>query len=188
MKKNILLILSVLSITTTTYCQTSFGIKGGINYANLGGAAAGVKSKITFHAGLFGIIKPSDRFGIQPEIVFSRQGAAMALDPDVKINYDYVNIPLMLNYYPTEIFYVQAGPQLGLVVSGKITNGKDSEDVTDQLNSTDLALGIGFGFDLRFATIGLRYNGGLSSTTDGGNDGEKFINEVLQLSIGLKFN
>src|SRR5688500_16380190 len=155
----ILLILSLLLVGNKAYCQTSFGFKGGVNYANLGGAAAGVQSKITFHAGLFGIIKASDHFAIQPEIVFSRQGAATAVNPDVKINYDYVNIPLMLNYYPTEVFYVQLGPQLGVLVSGTITDGKDSEDVTDQLNSTDLAIGIGFGFDLRFATIGLRYNG-----------------------------
>jgi hypothetical protein len=157
-----------------------------VNYATIAGDAAGVQSRIAFHAGLFCIIKPSDHFAFQPELVFSRQGAMVAGNNDVKLNYDYINIPLMVNYYATKAFFVQAGPQLGVVVGGKITDGTDSEDIRDQINSPDLALGLGFGLDLGSSTLGLRYNAGLSSTSDGFRDSDKYPNQVLQFSVGFK--
>lgn len=185
--KKILLLFFVLSATTTVYCQlTQFGFKAGVNYANIGGDAAGVESRIAFHAGLFCTIKPSDHFAFQPELVFSRQGAMVAGNNEVKLNYDYINIPLMVNYYATKSFFVQAGPQIGLLVGGKITDGTNSEDITDQINSPDLAIGLGFGLDLGSSTLGLRYNAGLSSTSDGFRDSDKYPNQVLQLSVGFK--
>jgi hypothetical protein len=186
MKKILLLFLALLACTTV-YCQTSqLGFKAGVNYANIGGDAAGVESRIAFHAGLFCIIKPSDHFAFQPELVFSRQGAMVVSNNDVRLNYDYINLPLMVSYYATKAFFIVAGPQSGVVVGAKITDGTDSEDIKDQINSPDLAFGIGFGLDLGASTLSLRYNAGLSSTSDGFRDSDKYPNQVLQLSAGFK--
>ena len=185
--KKILLVSFALFSCLSAYCQSSFGLKGGLNFANIGGDAQGVESRIAFHAGIFGIIRHSDGFAFSPEFVFSRQGAKAEGNNDIKINYDYINIPLMFNLYPAENFFIQAGPQLGAIIGARISDGDNSEDVANQLNSLDLALGIGIGFDLHMHTIGLRYNAGLSNTAKKSNDNQKFPNQVIQISLGFKF-
>lgn len=184
--KKIQLSLLLLLTTSALFSQSStFGVKAGVNYATIGGDASGIKSKISMHAGFFGVVMAAEQFGIQPELMFSRQGAKAASNTEVRLNYDYLNIPLMFNYYPSENFFVQAGPQLGVLLGAKVTDGTDSEDVSDQLKSTDASLGIGFGFNFSGTTLGLRYNAGLTNTTD--TSEARFPNQVLQLSLGIKF-
>jgi hypothetical protein len=173
-------------IASVAWAQSEFGLKAGLNIANIGGDAAGVDAKIGFHAGLFGVLKISEKFGIQPEVVFSRQGAQAASNSKVKINYDYVNIPIMFSAYATEKVFFQAGPQIGILVGAKITDGSDDIDVKDQLEGVDLGLGLGAGYDTGKVLIGIRYNLGLTTTSK--SDEGKFPNRVLQLSLGFKLN
>jgi outer membrane immunogenic protein len=60
-----------------------------------------------------------------------------------------------------------------------------SEDIKDNLNSTDIAVGVGAGVELfdKF-DVGLRYNFGV---TDVNKDGDSFKNNVLQFGISYKF-
>ena len=184
--KKIHLLLFPLVVSVSAFGQeTSFGIKAGVNYSTISGDASGVESKIGFHAGVFGIIKPIDALGIQPEMVFSRQGAQASANNDVKFHYDYLNIPVMLNFYPTETFFLQAGPQLGFLVSAKATDGNQTEDIKSQLNTTDFSLGLGMGFDLSHTVIGFRFNLGLNSTSD--DEDATYPNQVAQVSVGFKF-
>jgi hypothetical protein len=183
MKK--ILLTSFLSILSLVgFSQT--GIKGGLNLATIGGDASGVDSKADFHIGLFFLTKKSETFGIQPEIIYSRQGAQASGNSSVKINYDYLNVPVMFNYYPEEKFFIQGGPQLGILLSGKIKEGDNSLDVKDQLNTVDLSLGLGIGYDTESVILGLRYNIGLTSTASDSNG--NFPNRVLQISIGFRLN
>jgi hypothetical protein len=188
--KKTLLILSLVSISVLAFSQddNSVGLKAGVNIATIGGDAAGIESKIGFHLGIFGIIKPAKGFGVQPEFVFSRQGAQASSNSDVKINYDYINVPVMFNFYPTENFYLQAGPQLGFLASAKVKFEDESEDLADQLNKVDFAMGFGLGFDLESMIIGFRYNAGLNSTAKDVPSDESYPNQVIQFSIGVKFN
>lgn len=166
----------------------SFGVKGGLNFANIGGDASGVEYKPDFHVGLFLIDKKSETFAIMPEIVFSRQGAQASASNKIKINYSYINIPLMLSYFPTEQVFLQAGPQLGILVEGKITDGTDTQNIKDQLNNIDFGLGFGIGGNFERSIISARYNLGIANTAKDSQDGGKYPNQVFQLSIGFKMN
>jgi hypothetical protein len=176
-----LLTTVLILITASAFAQP--GLKGGLNFATIGGDAAGVKSKTDFHVGFFFLTMESEKFGVQPEFIFSRQGAQAS---GVKINYDYVNVPVMFNYYPEENFFIQGGPQLGLLINAKIKDGDGSIDVKNQLTSLDLSLGLGCGYQSGSTIIGLRYNIGLTDTASDAPG--KYPNRVLQLSIGFKVN
>lgn len=171
----------LMLVTVSAFAQP--GIKGGLNYAMIGGDASGIEPKADFHLGIFFLTMESDKLGVQPEFVYSRQGAQSS---GVKINYDYVNIPVMFNYYATENFFLQGGPQLGLLINAKVKSGDGSVDVKNQLKSLDLSLGLGCGYQSGSAQLGLRYNLGLTDTTS--DSPGNFPNRVFQISIGFIVN
>lgn len=180
---NRLLLLILVVATTTGYSQT-FGLKGGLNVSSLGGDSQGVSSKTSFHVGLFMLAPLSEKVKIMPELVYSEQGAS-ANSPTGKINYNYLNLPVMFNFYPTEKFFLQVGPQLGILASAEFTSGTNTVNVKSQLKDTDFALGLGLGADLQKVLLNARYNLGLSSSSKATTG--SFPNNVIQISIGFKF-
>ena len=66
----------------------------------------GEKSKIGFYAGVFMNAPISSEFSIQPEVVYSQQGAKfkdMGNVTDRKLNLGYINVPVMVQYNATRI-------------------------------------------------------------------------------------
>ncbi len=182
----LLLITFCLVITSQLHGQnTSFGLKGGINLATIGGDADFVSTKVGIHIGAFSQIQATDKLVFQPELVYSAQGAS--LEGDGKAKYNYLNVPLILKFYPSQQgFHIHAGPQLGLLLSAELSEGGVDLDVKEQLNELDFALGVGVGYDINNIVLDARYNLGLNSTTDV-DDGFTYPNRTFQLSFGYKF-
>ena len=102
MKKLILCaILMIAGITNSNAQIVKFGVKGGVNFANLDGGPEGIdyKSKTGFHAGAVAEIKILPNFAIQPEAMFSSQGAASDVDGVDDFNLDYISVPVMAKFY-----------------------------------------------------------------------------------------
>ena len=77
----------------------SLGIKGGLNVAGIGGDSEDADPRIAYHVGVFYNMKINDVLGFQPEVVYSSQGAQAKDDAmTIKAVYDYVNVPLMVNF------------------------------------------------------------------------------------------
>ena len=113
----------------------------------------GEKSGFTVNPG-FGI--GSEKFSFQPEIMYSRQGYSFG-DDIVALN--YLNIPLMGKYYITKGFSVEAGPQIGFLLSAK----NEKTDVKDLFNTFDFGLNFGLGYKFENGlNFGARYNLGLT--------------------------
>ncbi|MFC4817645.1 porin family protein [Flavobacterium sp. GCM10023249] len=185
MKKLLLTAAAIFAFSFANAQETKFGVKAGLNMADLGGDDAdGIDSKISFHVGGFAEIKLSDKFAFQPELVYSAQGGKV---DGGTYNFDYLNIPLMAKFYATEQFSIEAGPQVGFLMSGKIKpDSGDSVDVKDELKSTDFGLNLGLGYNFtENISAGLRYNLGLSQVVDADNVDVK--NNVFSLSVGYKF-
>ena len=142
----------------------------------------GASTLTSIHFGGFAEIKISDKFAVQPELLYSAQGAKFDGD---NLNLNYINIPVMAKYYVADAFSLEAGPQLGFLMSAKA----DGEDVKDGFNSTDFAFNLGAGYDLNEQmSLGLRYNIGLSDIEKDLTAGESgSTNSSLQLSFGYKF-
>jgi hypothetical protein len=177
MKKLIFAIIVLFSFSTVQAQIVQFGLKGGYNSATLS-EQDGNKALSGFHVGALAEIDIVF-MSIQSELVYSTQGSAFDSGDDTKL--DYLNVPVMAKLNLLKILYLEAGPQFGFLLSAK----DGSKDIKDNLNSTDIAVGVGAGVELfdKF-DIGLRYNFGV---TDVNKDGDSVKNNVLQFGLSYKF-
>ncbi len=178
--------------TTNTAQQAKFGLKAGLNISSFTGDAGGTTSKAGFHAGAFVEIKLSEKFALQPELVYSSQGVNVdyeGLDGDMVFELGYLNIPVMAKYYVTPKFNLEAGPQIGFLTSAKGKYQGQTVDIKDYFKSMDFGINIGTGYDFTdHVSAGLRYNAGLVNIGETPDDSdEKIGNGVWSLSLGYKF-
>lgn len=175
MKKLFYAVVLLFSIAAQSQVL-QFGIKGGYNNSTLSGDGD-ISSLSGFHAGVFASIDLVI-LDVVPELVYSTQGASFD-GQDVKLN--YFNVPIMARLNLLKILYVEAGPQFGFLMSAE----DGGEDIKDELESTDIAIGVGAGVELfdKF-DLGLRYNFGTTDVTKGAGD---YKNNVLQIGVAYKF-
>ncbi len=180
MKKLVLLIVCVASFVATQ-AQAKFGIKSGFNFANLTNDIEG-DMKLSFYAGAFANVPVASRFSVQPELVFSRQGAKFD-DPgdDIKWRLNYLNVPVMGQYNDPSGFYAETGPQFGFLLNAKSKDDGNVVSANSYFKSFDLSWGFGAGFNFtKQAGIGLRWNLGM---TDVWEHAGTMNNSVLQLGV-----
>jgi long-subunit fatty acid transport protein len=200
MKKIMLTAVAVMAFAFSNAQGTKFGVKAGLNLTNLTGDVEDASSLVGFQVGGFAEFKLTEKFAIQPELLFSTQGAKnkftdfddSTYEYDTKLN--YLNIPVLAKYYITEAFSVEAGPQIGVLLSAK----EDGEDAKDYYKSVDFGFNVGAGYNFtENLSVGLRYTIGLSSvydtpdSIDGFEDfdfGDVSVkNSVFALAVGYKF-
>ncbi len=190
-----LLVLLGLMLSESVHGQAQFavGIKGGLNFAKLdvsSSIASNYENRTGYHAGAFALIKLT-KIGIQPEIIFSRQGSKYQLNSqNLEANFDYINIPIILKLYTVAGINLQFGPQFGFLSKAEaqsVVNGiKTTTDVKNLYKNSDLSLAFGVGWDLPFGLmLDARYNLGIKDISDGPNNNET-KNQVWQISAGLK--
>ncbi|UEG50883.1 PorT family protein [Ferruginibacter lapsinanis] len=183
-------IAAILMTTQAKAQHVNIGIKGGFNLYNINNSN-GVKydSKPGIHLGLIGHIHLAKQVAFQPEIVYSSQGAKYTTGGVVtKLNLNYVNVPLMLQYMFDNGFRLQAGPQVGFLISAKSKTNDVDTDVKDNLKMVDFGLGFGAGYVHPPSGLGIdiRYNLGLSDINE--NNAVKSTNRGLQLGVFYLFN
>lgn len=184
--KKIMVPLLFFASSTAFAQKFEIGGKAGVNVSNFTGTNswqnAKTNSLVGFHLGGFVSFFLGNNFAIQPEVLFSSQGAKYE-DATHKENLKltYINVPVMLKYRSTGGFYVEAGPQFGFKTS------ETSQSIDSLAKSTDLSIAGGLGYHSKMGLgIGARYTAGLSKTGDfkpqnGINPDYK--NGVFQLSI-----
>ncbi len=183
MKKVILTAMAVFAFSFANAQDTKFGVKAGLNIANLTGDVEDASSLIGFQIGGFAEFKISEKFAIQPELMYSAQGASSDTDGDLKLG--YLNIPVMAKYYVAKSFSLEAGPQVGFLLSAEV----EGVDVKDVFESVDFGVNFGAGYDFtENLSAGLRYNLGLSNVakTEAGED-FTVNNSVFSITVGYKF-
>jgi len=166
--------------------DVKFGFKGGVNFANIsdfdGQSADG---RTGLHIG--GVLQFSlaDTFAIQPELLYSAQGAKLG---DIDINLDYINIPILAKLKFAGIASVEAGPQFGFVVKDGIEELFKAlpGDIETKAKSLDFSLAVGGGVELGGFFGQVRYNLGLSDIIDApdGAESETVKNSAFQISVG----
>jgi len=177
MKKVVLTLLSILTLSTLSHAQDiKYGIKGGLNLANFNGELAGILDfegdYITgFHAGAMASIGISDRFAIQPEILFSTLGTTQTISGvEGDITLSYIQIPVYAKVYAAEGFAFMAGPQFGYLVDSDFSVGSTGVSTDDLINiykDTDFGINLGaqYEFDMGL-TLGANYYLGLTEVDD----------------------
>lgn len=165
MKKMILTLLTVTSLTTAMQAQVTFGANAGINYTNLtGDDADGSDAKLGFYAGLHANIGLAKNLKLIPALRVSTEGAqADLVDATAKLNMMYINIPVMFNYSLKNRIFFEAGPQVGVLASAKLKIDSDSEDAKDSFESLNYGIALGGGYMItKNFGANVRYNLGLA--------------------------
>lgn len=180
----ITLTATLLLATATTAQNINLGLKGGLNVYNINNDNnSEYDSKVGFHAGLIGHIHLTRQFAVQPELVYSLQGAKYTNGGvESKLNLGYINIPVLLQYMFDNGFRLQAGPQVGFMLNAKTEIDDVKTDVKDAFKTVDLGLGFGAGYVTTSGFgIDARYNLGLSDITE--SDAVKSTNRGFQLGV-----
>ena len=170
--------------------QVTLGIKGGLNVYNIhNDNNVKYDAKTGFHLGLLGHIHLNKQLAIQPELIYSSQGAKYNItNNEVKIKLGYINVPILLQYMFDNGFRLQAGPQVGFLVSAKSETNNSETDIKNNLKKVDFALGFGAGYINPKSGFGVdaRYNLGLSDINETGS--VKSTNRGFQLGVFYLFH
>lgn len=209
MKKSILFIAVVLFALTSVSAQeyVMFGAKGGVNFSTFSGDGSNAfndpDGRTSFHLGLLAEIPVTERFSVQPEVLYSGQGYDIAERDngnDIEYQLDYINIPVIAKVYIFEGLALEAGPQIGFLVNseidgdpGSVNNENTISLDEDQFNKVDFSLAVGASFKFRGGIfVNGRYNIGLSdiyddSFTNNLLSGADAKHSVVQLGVGFMF-
>lgn len=179
MKKYIFLLMIFSAVVFSVHAQKGIGvgIKGGVNFANQAIEDIDVKSVADFHFGAYVNLNLSESFGIMPEVLFSAHGTKWE---ELKVDYDYLAIPVMIRFMPVEYLSFEAGPQFSYLLKAE---GEVIGDIKDQLKSSDFGLAFGAGLNLPFGLrAGARYILGFTDISDVSEESIK--NRTFQFFVG----
>lgn len=194
--------------------QVTLQPKVGMNISKITGSDMKTKAGLT--AGFEAEYGVAENFGITAGLLYSMQGAkrdfkgvadGVNYSSTFKLNIDYINIPVLAQYYVVKGLAVKAGVQFGFVVRNKAKldgsavgiSIKDDWSVNEfldyckqlgpgipndaKLNKFDFSIPVGLSYEYESFVLDARYNIGTSKVIKG--DSGK--NGVFQLTIGYKF-
>jgi hypothetical protein len=192
MKFSFAILFAALLFAGTAYAQRPIlGIKGGVNFSNVHNSNnVEYDTKTGFHAGLLAHFHVSPQFAIQPEVLYSAQGAKFdAASINTRMNLGYINVPVMFQYMFSNGFRLEAGPQVGFLVSGKTEAGNVEVDIKDDLNTVDFGVGGGIGYISKSGLgIDARYNFGLTDINKDNSSNVKSQNRGVQVGLFYQFS
>ena len=165
-----------------------FGVKIGpsLTEAPIDGVSPNfVKRKMDFHFGIMYRYR-FNKFVIQPELLYQIKGGTyqqLAIGSTNRVttenNFNYVSLPLMFGYMPTEGLTLQAGPEFSFALP--TTNGPQTN------RDTGIAVGIHYDFldMLDKFSLNLRYVYGLTRIPETINS--TLQNRAFQVSLVYNF-
>ena len=195
MKRMLLVILAAGSAAVAS-AQIQFGVKAGVNLASLSlsndNSGASLSNKTDFNAGALLSIPLVSSFHLQPEAMYSSQGAsATQSGTTVKLNNAYLNVPVLLKYQHVTGLFAETGPQVGFLLSAKATmSGQPTTDTKSNTQSTDFSWAFGVGYKIPIINLGIdaRYNLGLTNVNkSSSNSNATAKNAVFQIDLFYMF-
>jgi len=187
-----LLILACIPLNAQSQTQCNFGIKAGGQAAKFGQEGTNWDTKYRWHAGILAHLHVSKHFAIQPEVIYSAQGAEhITPTTDTQIELNYLNLPVVFQYMIGSGFRFQAGPQVGIRLNAKRNfNGVES-DIKSSFKNADLGVLGGISYVTKFGLgFDARYIYGLTDIAKEGNTaelGSDLNNLVIQLGAFYQF-
>lgn len=205
MKK--ILIFALLSLFFVPLAQAQFGVKGGLNVAELAGRDGESSSyKAFYHVGIFYQAKLIGPLAIQPEVQYSVAGGNLkSAFTDYNSQLHYLTVPILAKLTVGPVF-VEAGPQFGVLLSanqsgnmqvgftadGMPAYGNESRPATSSFKRGDFSVVGGVGLKLASGfSLGGRLVAGLNDINDAKNlsgiNDPRLQNRVFQLYAALQF-
>ena len=195
--KKFLMMLVMATVAMTASAQNTLRDNGtftlqpkvGVGIANLSGnytTLSGIDNKVRVGlvAGVEGEYYATNWLGIALGLNYAQQGwkfEGLGVDETTKL--DYLNVPIVGNFYVAKGLALKTGFQFGFLMNAKL----DSQDIKDLCNKVNFAIPIGVSYEIENVVLDLRYNLGLNKTNKGDN-GSKARSDLLQITLGYKFN
>jgi hypothetical protein len=212
MKKLILAITTLALISTTAFAQDEnmdrrddlyLGAKVGGNYSNVydtKGEEFDADPKIGLAFGAFISIPIGTYFVIQPEVMVSKKGfkgsgSGLGVNYEITRTTNYLDVPIYLQFKPSEFITFVAGPQYSYLLSRKDEFESDfgliaqeEEFKNEDIRKNTLGASLGFDINLDNIVIGARAAWDLQDNKgDGTSSTPRYRNTLIQATIGLRF-
>ena len=180
--KKFMMMVAMAFATLTASAQAEAGTLTlkplvGINVANItdgnGDATVGLAAGAELGYQL------NESFAVTAGAIYSMQGAK---NDGYKLNLDYINIPILANYYITKGLAVKAGIQPAFKVKSEAKEDGVSVDL-EGFKSFDFSIPVGLSYEVSDFVIDARYNWGISKVLEGFDS----KNTVFQFTVGYKF-
>lgn len=194
----------IIFISHSSFSQVDLSVKGGLNYTNIivsnPTSSEGENFKIGFHLGISSEFEITEKIYITSELLYSLKGFKPegGSGSNAKVNFNYINSPVLLGYNLSKRINVHLGPEFGYLFSAKFRGDSNTADINDFYNNNfDFGVAVGLGFSItEKLSSQFRYVHGLTSvvkdavfTDDGKNVAEvKYYNRAFQLSLSYKVN
>ena len=180
--KKFMMMVAMAFATLTASAQAEAGTLTlkplvGINVANITDGDG--DAKVGLAAGAELGYQLNESFAVTAGAIYSMQGAK---SEGVKLNLDYINIPILANYYITKGLAVKAGIQPAFKVKSEAKVDVVSVDM-DGFKSFDLSIPVGLSYEVSDFVIDARYNWGMTKVLEGFDS----KNTVFQFTVGYKF-
>ncbi|MCC5928206.1 MAG: PorT family protein [Cyclobacteriaceae bacterium] len=177
-----------LIMNCTALKAQNVGLRAGMNVSTIGGQELGYLARVGYHGGIFYEHFFSDMVSLHSELSYSLQGAALDPTREVRLNYHYLNMPLVFRLYFLDNVSFNLGGQISYLLSARLWSVFGSMPQPDRRN-IDAAVVLGFGYLLsENICFGLNYNMGLLNAIEASTIIERrHTNQVLQISMYYNF-
>ena len=177
----ILLISLSIFLLKNIEAQSNFGIKAGVNYAQLSGeSVASQSSRIGARTGIYWNRTVFNSFLLQFELLYSQQGNADLL-------YDYVVFPALLKVDLAENINLQLGGEVSFLTNAKMKAASGNTDIRDEIQSFDVPAVLGVGLKFGKLDIDVRGHFGSIDTYVGGGSNLAGKNSFVSITAGYFF-
>ena len=187
MKRLIMVVLASFMMSSA-WAQFSYGLKAGINRNRLLGVPNNSylsKPNLGFHIGIYANFILTDNLSVTPEFQYIRKG-----DSDAFLHFNYLEIPILLEYKLAKDLSIQLGPSIGQKIWTYRNPGPGANGITFSTYDTDIDLGITGVLKVRInekVSILCRYNQGFLPYFRFGEIGNfNTYTESMQLSVSYQ--
>ena len=193
--KKLFLIAAMMVATLSANAQNEVGqwsIKpmAGINLATMT-KTDDSKMRVGLAAGAELAVGAAENFEVSAGVLYSMQGvkgkgdiAGVNVDETFKL--DYINIPILANFYVTRGLAIKAGVQPGFNVKkkAKVEAGGVSEEATiDDVKGFAFSIPVGLSYEIGGVVLDARYNWGLTKAIKDVNSKHSYFTITLGYKI-----
>jgi hypothetical protein len=199
--KKLMMIAAMMVAAMSANAQNEVGQltlmpKAGINISTITGSGSDKKSKVGLVAGAEFEYGVAQNFDITAGVLYSMEGAKIG---DAKFNMDYINIPILANYYVVPGLAVKAGIQPAFNVRKKASYNGNTVNIDDVMNAVldwtgagvetgvktfNLSIPVGLSYEYQSFVLDARYNIGVTKLFKNADQGR---NSTFAITLGYKF-
>ena len=175
----IMMVAAVSAKAQNEVGQASIKPMAGINLATMT-KADNTKMRVGLAAGWEIEYGVAENFGLSAGVLYSMQGAKIDIvgNDKVTMKLDYINIPILANYYIVKGLAIKAGVQPGFNVQKKLDDVK-----LDDVKGFALSIPVGLSYEFSNVVVDARYNWGLTKAFKEGDSKNSYFTITLGYRI-----